>query len=192
MSSKSSNKENVFVCGLGRSGTTWISKSLGQSKELIYIKEAWLLGKFQELLDWYRTIYNDWETFTPWKNNKITPELFVRQLSHFYNTLLEQVSGGQRFIEKTPEWNVLYLRLLIEMFPDAYFVLIYRDGRNYVKSSEMHRRNENLDFDFKTWCQRWALAMDGFEEIQKDNSIQNYMLIRYEDLLMSLENSVFF
>lgn len=30
--------------------------------------------------------------------------------------------------------------------------------------------------------------MDGFEKIQKDNSIQNYMLIRYEDLLMSFDN----
>jgi hypothetical protein len=46
----------------------------------------------------------------------------------------------------------------------------------------MHRRNGNLDFDFKACCQRWALAMDGFERIKKDNSIQNYMLIRYEDL----------
>lgn len=38
MSDNLQTKEPIFICGLGRSGTGWLSKSLGQSQDNL----AWL------------------------------------------------------------------------------------------------------------------------------------------------------
>lgn len=180
-------KEPIFVCGMARSGTSWVSETLGQSSELVYLDEAWLIDKLQELVDWHSMMYDDWAGFTPWKQGGIDRTKFVRSLSRFYEDLLGMASGGKRFIEKTPEENALHLKLLNELFPNAYYVLIYRDGRNYVASLEEKKRNENKEFDFANACRKWARSMDVFEEILSRKAIKNFTVIRYEDLLLRFE-----
>jgi hypothetical protein len=182
-------KEPIFVCGLGRSGTTWLSNALGQSPELVYIREAWLIGKFEELVGWYSMIYDEWKTFTPWNEKGVDRAKFMMFLSRFYRELLDSVSGGKRFIEKTPDWNVLHLKLLNELFPAAHYVLVYRDGRNHVASLEAKNRREQKDFDFAKACRKWAKAMDVFEEIETQKTIRNFTLVRYEDLLLRFDET---
>ena len=179
--------EPVFVCGLGRSGTSWISKSLGQSHELFYVKETWLIAKFQDLVDWYSMLYDKWTGFTPWNEKGIDRKQFVEMLSRFYKDLLLKVSDGSRIIEKTPGLNVLHLKLLNELFPEAYYILIYRDGRNYVASLESKKAKQKEEFKFEKSCIRWATAMDIFEQIEQKNMIRNYRMIRYEDLLLNFD-----
>jgi len=99
-------------------------------------------------------------------------------------------SGGGRFIEKTPEWNVRHLKLLHELFPSAYYILVYRDGRNQVASTEAKKMKQKEDFDFVSSCQNWAKAMNLFEEVPDKKSIKNMRLVRYEDLLVSF-NEIF-
>lgn len=180
-------KEPIFVCGLGRSGTGLLSKLFGQSTELVYIKEAWLIAKMEELVDWHSMLYDNWKGFTPWNEKGIDRKAPIRLLSSFYSELLILASGGRRFIEKTPEWNVLHLRLLNEMFPDAYYILIYRDCRNYIASTEAKKRKQEEDFDFTLAGKRWNNAMELFEEIEKSGIIRNFRIVRYEDLLFTFD-----
>ena len=172
----------VFVCGLGRSGTTWISKALGESPELDYIGEAWLVEKFEELAEWFTHLREDW-SFTPWKRRGVDREAFVACLAHSYRELLETAADGRRVVEKTPDSNARHLRFLRELFPDAHFVLVYRDGRNCIASVEANKARKGHPFDFAASCRRWARAMDIFSEVMEGNSHENCTLVRYEDLL---------
>ena len=172
---------------MGRSGTTWLCRTLGQSADLSYIGEAWLIEKLEELADWYRTVSEDWGDFTVWKKNGVGRREFLEGLAHFYRGLLDTAAQEERFIEKTPTWNALHLGFLNDLFPEAYFVLVYRDGRNQVASSEAKNVRAEKKFDFESCCRRWAKAMDVFEGVTLDPTIENYVLVRYEDLVADFD-----
>jgi hypothetical protein len=177
----------VFVCGLGRSGTTWISAALGKSPELDYIGEAWLIAKLEELAEWFTQLHEDWESFTPWKRRGVDRRAFVARLADSYRDLLETAADGRRVVEKTPDWNALHLPFLRELFPDAHFVLVYRDGRNCIASLEAMKARQGEPFEFEASCRRWALAMDIFSEVTEVSSHENTMLVRYEDMLQDFD-----
>ena len=160
------NKEPVFVCGLARSGTSWISRLLSQSEELEYIGESWLISKLGDLTDWCNKILVDYKfnNFT-WKEYSSDNKFFIDSIGNFYQDLLYKASDGKRFIEKTPNWNIEYLELLHDFFPDAYYILIYRDGRNQVASYEEFTLKNNKHFDFKRSCEKWSLCMDKINNV---------------------------
>ncbi len=179
--------EPIFVCGLGRSGTTWISRALGQSPELTYIEEAWLIAKLEELTEWFTMVHDQWDAFTPWRRSGVDRRAFVEGVARMYRDLLMRAANGKRFVEKTPEWNAAHLKFLHELFPDAYYVLIYRDGRNYVASLEAKKVGEQQEFDFAASCRRWARMMEGFADIRSTRPIRRFTVIRYEDLLQDFQ-----
>lgn len=179
----------VFVCGLGRSGTSWVCDALGQSPELAYIEEAWLLEKLEELVDWFAMLHDEWADFTPWRRRGIDRAAFVASLAGWYRALLERAAGGRRFVEKTPDWNAQRLPFLHELFPDAHYVLVHRDGRNQVSSLEAMKGAQGEPFDFAAACRRWGEAMDVFARIRDTGSVRHLIVIRYEDLLEDLDAS---
>jgi sulfotransferase family protein len=175
--------EPVFVCGLGRSGTTWIARSLAASPDLVYIGEAWLIQRLAELVSWHETLCSEWGDFTTWHRGGIGREDFLRSVSRFYGDLLSAAADGRRFVEKTPEWNLFNLSLLAELFPGACYILIYRDGRNYVASTEAKSRQSGQSFDFEDSCRRWARAMEMLGNAHESGAPRLVRLVRYEDLL---------
>jgi hypothetical protein len=179
----------VFVCGLGRCGTTWIARSLAQSPELVYVGEAWLIEKLDELLRWHGVLLDEWGDFTTWHKHGIGRDAFVRAIARLYNDVLSIAAGGRRFVEKTPEWNVFHLPLLAELFPEARFVLSYRDGRNYVASVEAKRRTAGKEFAFEDYCRRWAQGMEAFEQVGRGGRPRFAHLVRYEDLLEDFDGT---
>jgi hypothetical protein len=180
--------EPIFVCGLGRSGTSWIARALGQSPELTYIEEAWLIAKLEELVKWFTMIHDQWE-FTSWRRRGVDRRTFVEGVGRMYRELLVRAANDKRFVEKTPDWNALHIGFLHELFPDAYYVLIHRDGRNYVASLEAMKANEQQAFDFAASCLRWARMMDIFADVRSTRSIRRFTVIRYEDLLQDFDAS---
>ena len=173
----------VFVCGLGRSGTTWITRSLAQSAELVDVSEAWMLSPLNDLVAHHEKLLSGWTSFAQWGRLGVDRAAFVRHVAGFYDGLLRDLAGGMRFIEKTPEWNAVHLRLLHEMFPDAYFVAIYRDGRNVLASLEERFAKKGRAFDFDKHCRAWARAMTVLADEQTRGEISNLHVVRYEDLV---------
>jgi len=181
-------KDPVFICGLARSGTTWISSQLGQSNELQYLKESWMIAKLHDLASWYSNIYNNWDkSFLTWKYRDVDRETFTKHLGRFYLNLLYEASDNKRFIEQTPYWNIQFIDLLIELFPEAYFIFIYRDGRNQVASFEKFNSTKKQEFDFAKSCKEWATCMNKLKEIKENNFAIKYKLVRYEDLFADYE-----
>ena len=173
---------------MSRSGTTWTARALGQSAELVYIGEAWLLNPLRKMVIWYDQVYCEWGDFTVWKKTGIAPSQFRDVLGAFYQELLLQASGGKRFVEKTPGWNISDLDILVQLVPEAYYVLIYRDGRNQVASLEAHHRKLGAAFDFAEACRRWGRAMDVIERYRSTQTPLKSHVVRYEDLVQSFDS----
>jgi hypothetical protein len=179
-------KQPIFICSLARSGTHWLQRSLSQSPELVGIEGINLILKFQELVEWQQKLHEVPESV--WVKQEIRPERFLELLGDFYKGLIKEASGGHRFVESSPELNAICFRLIHQIFPDAFFIFLYRDGRNYVASMEKFSLMRNKEFDFKHTCRRWARIMNDFKEIEEEGGVRNHMLIRYEDMLDSFDD----
>jgi hypothetical protein len=171
---------------MGRSGTSWVARSLGDSPELTYIGEASLVRRLAELTDWFAKLHDE-STWTPWSRQGVDRAAFVRRLAPWYLDLLESVAEGGRVVEKTPNWNALHLDFLREMYPDAYYVLLYRDGRNCVASLEVKQANAGDPFDFAAACRRWGSVMDVFSRRRGDEGTGRVAFVRYEEAVQDFE-----
>jgi hypothetical protein len=168
---------------MARSGTTWLSSSLGAGTELTYVRETWLIARLEELADWFTMLHDEWGGWTPWQERGIDRRVFVASLAGWYQELLERAAGGGRFVEKTPDWNVKHLDFLRELYPDAYYVCVHRDGRNCIASVEAKRRRDGQQFDFEDAVRRWARAMDVFSALRADDEARRVLFVRYEDMV---------
>lgn len=80
-----------------------------------------------------------------------------------------------------------FIDLLIELFPDAYFIFIYRDGRNQIASFERFRDKIKSEFNFLESCQNWANSMNKLKEIKEYNKSIKFKIVRYEDLFKNYD-----
>lgn len=103
---------------------------------------------------------------------------FPRTLSAVLDAYLSafaRKSGKQRWCEKTPLY-LLHLLQLNQLFPDARFLHIIRDGRDCAAS--LHRRWKSTpEFTIYRWKHAIRLGREAGEALGA-----RYMEIRYEDL----------
>jgi hypothetical protein len=122
----------VFIVGCGRSGTTILGNTLARHRRVTYLNEPRHLwcSCYPETDVWSakaaarkgRVVLTEADA-DPGKSNALH-RLF----------LFETVKTGRPvFIEKLPI-NTFRLPFIVEMFPDARFVHIYRNGREVAKS----------------------------------------------------------
>lgn len=147
-----------------------------------------MLEKFLEMNNWYADVHDNWRGFTPWAEKGVSKEFFTGQLAKLYGDLLYTASAGKRFLEKTPNWNLEFLHFLHQLFPDAYYILIYRDGRNQIASIEANKVPKGRPFDFAKLARKWARTMDIIKDVQDTQRIEKYRIIRYEDLLNDFDD----
>jgi len=124
-------KNPIFVIGAARSGTTLISKLLGMHKDIAHFSEGndtwdpngypWWLSDLKRPPDWV----------DPYKFNR----MWWDDVSNGYYIKFKSVFGWYQKLErkenllnKSP-MNTFKIPYLLELFPDARFVNIYRDGR---------------------------------------------------------------
>ena len=96
-------------------------------------------------------------------------------------------TGKQRYGDKTP-LNVFHMDELDEMFPDAKFVHIIRDGRA-VAASLLERQRVDSRFIGKDWApingaeaaKSWVESVYAARHYGSNHPPQQYHEIRYED-----------
>lgn len=97
------------------------------------------------------------------------------------------LSGGKRVIEKTPGEDLIVMKLL-DIFPKAKLLHIFRDGRDVI-ASLLFSDNFYGSKKRKPWrkaCQTWLESCEAVKILPKLCPKENYMQIRYEDLLDNL------
>lgn len=122
----------IFVIGTHRSGTTLLGRAMGHHPEVLYWEEprhVWARGHN----------FRPDDTLTA---ADATPGVAGRVRRRFERHL--RSSGRPRLVEKTPS-NCLRLEFIHEIFPDALFVHILRDGRAVVSSTDVKTRTDKLD-----------------------------------------------
>ncbi len=121
----------VFLGGAGRSGTTLLRVMLDAHPRICCGPELKILPSIAE---WYLNLTRN---FAPvLQSYAIAPTNLRRQFREFVEGLVENyrcVSGKPRWAEKTPH-NILFSVPLGEIFPDARFLHMVRDGRDVVCS----------------------------------------------------------
>lgn len=113
----------VFVLGAPRSGTTMLFQLLKASDEL-----AGLPGEGHDL----------WRLFhhprrRGWRSDEVGAGEVRPGERRFVNAYFYAHIGTQRLVEKTPE-NCLRIPYLLDLFPDAVFLIIKRDPCDVVNS----------------------------------------------------------
>jgi hypothetical protein len=113
----------IILIGMQRSGTSWLGRALSNATDLAYWSEprqVWSYGNYfrpDDLLGQEHA------------NKKI--KSYIRK--RFSNYTKKQ--GAQRFCEKTPT-NCLRIPFVHEVFPQAQFIFLIRDGRAVFRSTK--------------------------------------------------------
>ena len=161
----------VFVLGAPRSGTTWVLKVLEEHPDVVAATVDNLDAKINDNITLETNIFNSTRPFTDahirWK---------------FYQLSLR--NPGKVIVEKTPI-HLLFADRIRDVFSEAVFVLILRDGRDVVNSL-LHVGRDTNSF--------WKGAPDTLEKAAtlwnkyanaaiNCINVHNPMEIRYEDLV---------
>lgn len=119
----SSNSQIVFLIGAARSGTTLLGEQLlNNLPEFNYIGEKNWVWKFGN-------VYKGTDELTFDMLSNYQRRYIQERFSYFADKSCKPV-----LLEKTPS-NTLRLPLIMEMFPDAKFIFLFREGAEVARSA---------------------------------------------------------
>jgi hypothetical protein len=191
----------VFVIGLPRSGTSvtcrllrrYLKVSFGTESQFIirYLRRLQQFGDLDHDANVRRLLYEiSTERFfaRSRKNwgfvfdvdravNTLTARSYSAVLHSIFSQLAEH-NGMVRWGDKTPAYNH-NLREIRQLFPDAQFIHVVRDGRDVALSIQRE------GFGAKNACEAacdWKRALDSIHELSQELPHDRYLEVRYEDL----------
>ncbi|MEQ9669052.1 sulfotransferase family protein [Coleofasciculus sp. G2-EDA-02] len=175
-----SPEPHIFVFGAPRSGTTLMKLILGAHPKLSSF--GYETGLFM-----YRDIYGfTYERFTQTEIADLIEK--SQDIVQFYDKFTQHITqqtGGQRFIEKTPQ-HVLRLKFLLKHFPNAKFINMFRDGRDGYCSAR-HHQNVPQGKSIVRYAYYWKKCINARLK-QGDN--ENIFDVKYEELTNDPEQVV--
>jgi hypothetical protein len=166
----------IFLMGCPRSGTTGLAAALGLHSQLVMLGESEILFPLFQQDPVTKVVEAAKGRLVPnWLvKYDVDPAEVLAYLGLGINAFFTSKNPGKRWIDKTPH-HVLMADILANMFPDALFLHLIRDGRRVVHSM-VHfldrfpaERREALfqkkqlppwATDFQDACQRWRRFME--------------------------------
>lgn len=191
----------VFVIGFPRSGTSMTCRLLRRYLKVSFGTESQFIIRYLQRLPQFGDLRNDanlrrllYEISTErffarsrhnWgfsfdveqAINGLAARSYSAVLHAIFNQLAEH-NGMVRWGDKTPAYNH-NLRELKQLFPDAQFIHVVRDGRDVALSIQKE------GFGAKNACEtagKWTRAIDSIAAFSRDLSGDQYLEVRYEDL----------
>lgn len=157
----------VFIVGVARSATTTLFRILRESPEL-----GALPGEGHDL---WRAFHHP--RYGGWQSDRVDAGAVRRFERPFVHAYLSSYFDQPRFVEKTPE-NAFRVPYLVELFPDAHFVAVWRNPCDVINSlikGWRHPRGdfrsyfvpENLAIPDYTPQRQWCFALiEGWRELK--------------------------
>ncbi|NBU46861.1 MAG: sulfotransferase [Flavobacteriales bacterium] len=192
----------VFIVGLGRSGSTLLTSILNNHSDIKAIPEIPLVMFFlhefknikekSEKLEKNSVVYLDLiQNIRPQSIiNLKTENLHKIQYSNYREfcesvfsqfEIVNSIGAYKFYIDKNPQYT-FYINELIEIDPNAKFIMLVRDYRDNVLSRMEKPHNKTDHPAYNAFRNRFYL-----KELSKKKGIKNSILIRYEDLAKSPE-----
>jgi hypothetical protein len=172
----------VFVVGCARSGTSILGELISSHPDVKYIFEAhsiWEIGGMGEN-----------------ESHRLTEKHAVKQVkTEIIQWFQQQNNDSKILVEKNPR-NILRIPYVKEIFPDAKFIHIVRDGRDVAcsmvpgcgKDDWRHLKPPSWKEYFRDYsgaircAMAWKEILEiGINDLQKNSHLQ----IKYEDLVSS-------
>lgn len=195
----------LFIVGAPRSGNTLLRRVLMASDQIYIPPETYVVGEILHRwpqwskLKWHektRIIAACFEHHKHFEDFEVDSfRAFVRladglpesertpqaAFDCLYKFMAQEHGFTQtRWGDKTP-WNTMFLKDIVKAFPDAYYLHVYRDGRDVVASQVKAEMR-----DVAQAAQRWTqanFACQKYLKLAKRQPIQ----IRYESLVRNPE-----
>ncbi len=202
---RAQHSEPIFIVGVPRSGTTLLRVILDSHSRIACGPEApWLARSDHSIKNLYQFMAQDPLGYV--RSYGLSGGALKRQVADWVDGLFMEYAlskGKVRWAEKTPDHS-LEIPFLSELFPEACFLHLVRDGRDVACStailsderkaiSEWHSQNlllddtqivpntvQNAALRWKLWTGRVEKALEG----------KRYLCLRYEDLVLSPEREV--
>lgn len=166
-------EKNIFILGMPRAGTTYLSKLLNNHSQIASSGETCFFGRLY--IEPVNGVYTE-EQVTYWLNKFKTirldnlskakrihlnsslnlefdnlsapyvPKLLFDALSNAF----KKISSKPFFIEKTPH-HIQYLNRILSFYPNAKFIVLIRDPYKWLLSYKFQgsQKNENIRTVFK-------------------------------------------
>lgn len=169
-------QKKIFIGGTGRCGTTWLGSWLRQHPDIFGGPETHI---FEICNNFFNPSWN--QGLKTWMSR----DSLVEYIRHF---ILECLSNSRYRRHKQPHVveysynNYANIDFIQELFKDAYFIHIYRDGRNVVES---WLRVLGFEHPIEHHINGWMCTM----EDMLSNDRPNVMNIKYETLMENPELS---
>ena len=151
----------IFIVGVARSGTSILHELFVQHPDTAYferysnkcLEKPWMIPFIPLLLKYQKIRYGidrpresegwAWHRFYD-PHEYLDESKVTDEIKKYYHRIIEAELKGfsaKRFVNKNPRF-CLRIRWLNEMFPDAYFVVIWRDSKAVVNSLYQKMENE--------------------------------------------------
>jgi len=193
----------VFIVGMGRSGTTLLRTILDANEEVLFAPEGKIIVSLKQkykhktawtpqlLKEFTNDLYKD-VSFTKWgiiQENLLDKFLsfpmekisFSFLLKYIYlSTPSLYVKKNIRILgDKNPVYSI-FIKEILEVFPDAKFIHLVRDYRDCISSHKKLFKRQNIF----ALSQLWKIY-NSWISIYSKNYPKNFLLVRYEDLVLN-------
>jgi len=196
-----------FILGSGRNGSTLLSSMLNQHSKIVVPPEQYFLHlsyiKFRllNMLEWkdiVKIIFG--EAMNPntapyWNINlgESIPKMYdlpknERSLTKLIDEIFVKYARNQKpsfevWGDKTPK-NILYVKYIYKMFPNAKFIFLQRDGRDVVSSYVKGDTDFFGEYNkLENACALWNKSFESWEWLSSKLNDNQKMSINYEELV---------
>lgn len=182
MSTKNSNP--IFILGMTRrSGTNFLAQLLTLHPDLEatnFVFEDYMLSEARWLFHFAHRVYERWNP--AWEVDPDRKTLLVQHLGQGIISCLESMSQSKRLVTRTP--CVENLSHFFDLFPNAYLLILVRDGRNVVESMV-----RSFESGYEQATREWVAAAQTIVDFDQNHHQKNlkYLIVRYEDLVLDLD-----
>lgn len=196
----------IFIIGVHRSGTTLLRYMLNRHPHIYIPPESDFIPRFfrgnpkQELspkrvnqdlaiiFEKYRFV-REWQgsplKVSDFAEGKITPKVFLDTL---YGAYAKQ-NGALRWGDKTPIY-CSYIDLLDQIFPQAQFIHLIRDGRDVALSMLDKWGEQDFHIDVYFAARNWMRRIQEAQRSGEYLSSARYYELYYENLVASPEKEL--
>lgn len=186
----SNQSSPIFIGGAGRSGTTLLRVMLNAHPNLCAGPEFKMLQPLSGIYNQMISLKDIRQAYNLNKND--INQSFASFISSFFQKFKKD-NSAKRIVEKTPH-NVLIMKELVSIFPNAKFVNVIRDGRDVTSSLvTMNWRDfegkplpyvQNIEKATKYWSQ---VIVKSIQDSKHPLLKGRVKLIKYEDLIKNPE-----
>ncbi len=191
----------IFIVGVHRSGTTLLRYMLSSSPRVYIPPESDFMPRFfaqdpHERLSQARVahllnvIFTSYRFAKEWQADPPDPGQFFEKMDKpapwaFLDTLYSAYAkqhGAMRWGDKTPIYTS-YLPLIHQLFPNAQFLHVIRDGRDVALSTVEKWGANELHVDVYYAARIWMRRIRQARSASKTLKPELYREVRYEDLV---------